>query len=64
MCRFRNYKEAIETNVPPDVWPQFITNQLKNPLKWAEETRPRRFQPKNSAMKSQYFEVIVEEDNS
>ena len=58
------YKEAIETNVPPDVWPQFITNQLKNPLKWAEETRPRRFQPKNSSMKSQYFEVIVEEDNS
>ena len=59
------YKEAIDKNVPPDIWPDFITTQLKNPSKYSDDNRGRRrFQPKLSGMRPQYFEVIVEEDNS
>lgn len=61
----RLYKEAEDNNIPPDKWPEFINNQLKNPMKWMDEPRGRRrIQPKSSAMRPQYFEVIVEEDNS
>ncbi|OMJ74340.1 hypothetical protein SteCoe_26760 [Stentor coeruleus] len=59
------YKEAMDNNVPPDSWQEYINNQLKNPLKWIDDGRGRRrFQPRLSAMRPQYFEVIVEEDNS
>ena len=59
------YNEAASQNVPPDNWPDFISNQLKNPARWIDETRARRrIQPKSSLMKPQYFEVIVEEDQS
>lgn len=56
------YNEALEHKIPPDSWPDFITNQLKNPAKWTDDRSRRRFQPKNPAMKKEYFEVIVEED--
>ncbi|OMJ81175.1 hypothetical protein SteCoe_18398 [Stentor coeruleus] len=59
------YKEAVDNNVPPDNWQEYINNQLKNPMKWIDNGRGRRcIQPRLSAMRPQYFEVIIEEDNS
>lgn len=59
------YNEAVQSNVPPDNWPDFINNQLKNPNKWVDDSRARRrVQPRAALMKPQYFEVIVEEDQS
>lgn len=59
------YNEAVSQSIPPDSWPDFINNQLKNPARWIDDTRARRrVQPKSSLMKPQYFEVIVEEDHS
>jgi hypothetical protein len=59
------YNEAVQMKVPPDQWPDFISNQLKNPARWVDDSRARRrVQPKSSLMKPQYFEVIVEEDQS
>lgn len=59
------YKDAVDNNVPPDSWQEYINNQLKNPLKWTDDNKGRRrFQPRSSAIRPQYFEVIVEEDNS
>ncbi|OMJ86126.1 hypothetical protein SteCoe_12401 [Stentor coeruleus] len=61
----RLYKEAQDNNVTPEKWSEFINNQLKNPMKWIDETRGRRrIQPKSSGMRPQYFESIIEEDNS
>lgn len=59
------YNEAVQNGIPPDNWPDFINNQLKNPAKWVDDTRARRrVQPRAALMKPQYFEVIVEEDQS
>lgn len=59
------YNDAVEKKVPADNWPEFIANQLKNPMRFSEDSRGRRrMQPKSSALKLQSFEAIVEEESS
>ena len=58
------YKDAIDSNILPEAWPDFINNQLKSSSRWGEDRNRRGFQPKSSAMKPQYFEVIIEEEGS
>ncbi|OMJ74113.1 hypothetical protein SteCoe_27033 [Stentor coeruleus] len=58
------YKESQRCNISPNDWPDFIEKQMENPMKWIEDSRSRRrFQPRSSDFRPQYFEAIVEEDS-
>ena len=58
------YDEAVEKKASPDNWPEFIVNQLKNPMRFSEDPRGRRRLHQKSGSKQLYFESIVEEGDS
>lgn len=57
------YNESLRCNISPKDWGDFITKQMKNPMKWIEDPRSRRrLQPRSSDLRVQCFEAIIEED--